>query len=552
MDPRETQIFDGLNEAQKAAVTTTAGPVLVIAGPGTGKTLTMVRRIVYLVHQGVQPESILAVTFTNRAAREMKERTAALLGQSAGAVFIGTFHLLGLLIIQDNRSDDFSICDRDEQIELLKPLVGGSARKARQVAGHISRIKNYLEPDNPSSLTVFGGGRDGVDADQRELYNAYQAALRERNAFDFDDLILKPLEILVDSRIAQSYRDRYRFLIIDEYQDINPAQYRLLRLITNARNNICAVGDPDQAIYAFRGADIGNFLNFEKDFPDAARITLSENFRSTGTILQASNALIRNNVKRIDKMLFTLREQGAQIAVIDAPDDRAEVEFIIREIEMRMGGTSHLQMRKNTAERDYAGASFRFSDFAVIYRTNAQAKALEDAFSASGIPYQVLGCRSGTKSREIEETIAYLHSLIHAGEAGDPRETSGREAKLLSPADFFDPRADTVMLMTMHMAKGLEFPVVFITGVDEGLLPCTIIKEDVDREEERRLFYVGMTRAKNDLFLIHARSRFLYGQRLAPMPSPYLGAFPESLVDKTVIPDRTRKQEEKDRQMGLF
>jgi len=532
-------------------VTTTIGPVLVVAGPGTGKTLTMVRRIAYLVHQGVKPESILAVTFTNRAAREMKERAAALLGQSAGAVLIGTFHLLGLLIIQDNRPDDFSICDRDEQIELLKQLVGGSARRARQAAGHISRIKNYLEPGNPPSSSV-SGGRDGVDVDQRELYNAYQAALRERNAFDFDDLILKPLEILADSRIAQSYRDRYRFLIIDEYQDINPAQYRLLRLITNAGNNICAVGDPDQAIYAFRGADIGNFLNFEKDFPSAARITLSENFRSTGTVLQASNALIRNNVKRIDKMLFTAQEQGSQIVVVDAPDERAEVEFIIREIEVRMGGTSHFQMRQNTAARDYTGASFRFSDFAVLYRTNAQAKVLEQAFSESGIPYQVLGSRSGMKIGEIEETIAYLHSLIHAGEAGGPREASRLETKLLGPADFFDPRADAVALMTMHMAKGLEFPIVFITGVDEGLLPCTIVKEDVDREEERRLFYVGMTRAKNDLFLIHARSRFIYGQRLTPMPSPYLGVFPESLVDKAVIPDRTKKQQKKDRQMGLF
>ncbi|HUI44593.1 MAG TPA: UvrD-helicase domain-containing protein [Nitrospirota bacterium] len=552
MDPRETRIFDGLNEAQKAAVTTTAGPVLVVAGPGTGKTLTMVRRIAYLVQQGVPPESILAVTFTNRAAREMKERTAALLGQSAGAVLIGTFHVLGLLIIQDNRPDDFSICDRDEQIELLKPLVGGSARRARQAAGCISRIKNYLEPDNPPSSSVSEGGRDGVDDDQRELYDAYQAALRERNAFDFDDLILTPLEILADNRIAQSYRDRYGFLIVDEYQDINPAQYRLLRLITNARHNICAVGDPDQAIYAFRGADIGNFLNFERDFPDTVRITLSENFRSTGTILQASNALIRNNVKRIDKTLFTAREQGSKVVVVDAPDERAEGEFIIREIEVRMGGTSHFQMRQNTSARDYTGSSFRFSDFAVIYRTNAQAKALEEVFSASGIPYQVLGGRSGTKIAEIEETIAYLHLVIHAGEAGGPREASRREAKLLSPADFFDPRADTVVLMTMHMAKGLEFPVVFLTGVDEGLLPCTIIREDVDREEERRLFYVGMTRAKNDLFLIHARSRFLYGQRLAPIPSPYLGAFPESLVHKTVIADRTRKQKEKDRQMGLF
>jgi ATP-dependent DNA helicase UvrD/PcrA len=550
MSLHESRIFDGLNDAQKSAVKTTDGPVLVVAGPGTGKTLTIVRRIAYLLHQGINQSSILAVTFTNRAAREMKERTEALLGRNTGALFIGTFHLLGLRIIQENRDDDFGICSREEQIELLKPLVGGSTGKARQAADTISRIKNYSGDATP--LPSEPENQSGFSADITSIYEAYQDELRQRNSLDFDDLLLTPVKMLGDPRIAQALRNRFRYILVDEYQDINPAQYRLLKLITNSAGNICAVGDSDQAIYAFRGADIGNFLNFEKDFPDATRITLGKNYRSTGTIIRASNALIRNNQIRIDKALSTSREEGAPVVVVDAPDDRGEGEAIIREIEARIGGTSHVQMRKYTAATEYAGCSYRFSDFAVIYRTNAQLRALEDSFSASGIPYQVIGRRSGAKAGEIEETVAYLRSLIHAGEECGPIDVGGRESKLLGGADYYDSRADAVALMTMHMAKGLEFPVVFIAGADEGLIPYTLLKDDVDMEEERRLFYVGMTRAKNELFLMHARSRFLYGRRLASPLSRYLGEIPAVCIQKTVIAGKAWKQKESDKQMGLF
>ena len=542
-----SEIFNGLNDAQKQAVTTTLGPVLVVAGPGTGKTLTIVRRIAHLIHQGVKPENILAVTFTNRAAREMKERVTALLGDACRGIFIGTFHLLGLRIISDHRTDDFTIVNREEQIELLKELVKGPKKKARQVCERISRIKNFLEAaENPLEAD------DGGSREFNDIFKSYHAALKHRNAVDFDDLVKTPIELLEDNDKAQIYKERFQYIIVDEYQDINPAQYRLLRLLLNSSSNLCAVGDSDQAIYAFRGADIGNFLNFERDFPQAVRITLSNNYRSTGTIAKASDSVIRHNRKRIDKTLSATRAQGDSITVLSLPDDRAEGELIIREIEARMGGTSHDQMRRNEAVRDYADCSCRFSDFAVIFRTNAQAKTLEEAFSASGIPYQVIGRKSGVKTRELDETTAFLRSLINPGEDAEPRESGGREAKLLTSADYFDPRADAVALMTMHMAKGLEFPVVFMAGCEDGLVPCTIMKDGVDIEEERRLFYVGMTRAKDVLFLLHARNRFLYGQRLPALPAPFLAELPDSLVERRVMQAKEKKEKAKDRQMGLF
>ncbi len=534
-----SQLFDGLNEAQKRAVAATNGPLLIVAGPGTGKTLTIVRRIAHLIHQGARPESILAVTFTNRAAREMRERSQALLGEDAGKIFIGTFHLLGLRIIRDSRGDEFVIFDRDEQVELLKSLMKDSIKKAQQAVDRISRIKNFLV--------------DG-DGETREIYEAYQAALKQRNAFDFDDLIGTPTELLQSSDLARSYQDRFKYIIVDEYQDINPAQYRLLRLLAGPAGNVCAVGDPDQAIYAFRGADLENFLNFEKDFPGAARITLARNYRSTATVLNAADTVIKNNQKRISKELVPSREQGAQISLLSVPDERAEGAFIVQEIEHRMGGTSHYQQYAHGARRA-PEHSFRFSDFAVIYRTNAQARALEETFRASGIPYQVIGRRSSAQTKEIEGTIAYLRSLVQPGNAAGPAPAGAadaREAKLLTAADFFDPRADAVALMTLHMAKGLEFPVVFITGCEEGLIPCTIMKDGVDIEEERRLFYVGMTRAKDELFLVHSRRRFLYGQQLTPPPSPFLGEIPGKFIGVSILPDRVKKEKQQEKQLGLF
>ncbi|NOZ68187.1 MAG: UvrD-helicase domain-containing protein [Deferribacteres bacterium] len=512
-----SRIFHKLNDSQKAAVTAVSGPLLIVAGPGTGKTLTIVRRIAYLIDTGVSPENILAVTFTNRAAREMRERAEAVLDSRCSRIFIGTFHLLGLRILKENLSDDFVILGRDEQVSLVKALLKKSGTKARQVAERISRIKGLA-------------GR--VDDEIKDIYEAYQSALKKESALDFDDLILQPLGMLAEKGLVEKYRERFMYIIVDEYQDINPAQYKLLALLAGSAGNICAVGDSDQAIYSFRGADMDSFLNFEKDFRGARKIFLSDSYRSTGTILGASGSLIKNNARRIDRKICTVRERGRPVRIISVPDERMEGEMIIREIERRIGGTSHYQMRHTAPRGEPADTSYSFADFAVIFRTNAQAKAIEDAFIKSGIPYQVIG------------------------RSAPPVETAGisaDEAALMTPADFFDPRADAVALMTLHMAKGLEFSVVFIAGVEEGIIPYTLNhdQDSVDMEEERRLFYVGMTRAADELFLIHARKRFLYGQRLALSPSPFISEVPGEFIHRTVVAGRDKRRKQ-DKQMGLF
>lgn len=527
-------LFDGLNESQKQAVTAYEGHVLVVAGPGTGKTLTIVRRIAYLVNQGIKPENILAVTFTNRAAREMKERTESFLGRQADNLFIGTFHLLGLKIIKENLSGSFTIYNRDEQVNLLKAFSKEPKTKLRSIADRISRIKNFLED---------------VDGEIYDIYLKYQTELGNNSVFDFDDLILRPIEMFDDSRLLDKYRARFKHIIVDEYQDINPAQYRLLKLLAGDNADVYAVGDSDQAIYAFRGADIENFLNFGKDFKDAKTIALAQNYRSTGAILNASSAMIRNNLKRIDKQLGTTREPGKPVAVISVPDEKAEGYIIVKEIEARMGCTSHynLYAHGTNAVRD---GSYSFSDFAVIFRANSQAKALEDAFMESGIPYQIIGRKNLRRRKEIEDIISYMKGVIEPSSEAETGRTLLDEESLLTEDDFFDPRADAITLMTLHMAKGLEFKVVFIAGAEDGLIPYTFREGDTDIEEERRLFYVGMTRAKEYLLLIHSRDRFLYGQRLEQSPSPFLKEIPKDLIQSVIIPDRAIKDKKK--QIGLF
>ncbi len=608
MQLNEAQILNDLNESQKEAVMTTEGPVLIVAGPGTGKTLTIVRRVAYLIHKGVSPENIVAVTFTNRAAREMRERTEFLLERAARKVFIGTFHFLGLTILKNEYPNNFIVYNREEQIILLKKLMkdydfGKIPGRAQVISERISRVKNYIED---------------VDDVVRDIYEKYQDTLTNSEALDFDDLILKPIEILSNTEMVKKYRDTFKYIMVDEYQDINRAQYILLTLLVGRNGNLCVIGDSDQAIYAFRGADVSNFLSFEKDFYDAEIITLKENYRSTGMILNASSILIKNNRMRIDKTLQQTKEKGTPITVISVPDERSEGETIVREIEERIGGTSHYHMMKTQDTRDFSGYSFGFSDFAVIYRTNAQAKAMEESFSSSGIPYQIIGSNYHLKRAEILKVLAFLralynpsdqqfHRMIDLEQEGlngvtrerfkglletvpldefltilwkesnmkkycseesfmllenlapayrdmNPAEAMGsfiNEVSLLTPADAFDPRADAVPLMTFHMAKGLEFRVVFITGVEEGLVPYTIKKDNVDIEEERRLFYVGMTRAIDELFLIHTRKRFLYGQRLAQKPSPFLTELTEEFTIEKYIPDRI-KRIKKDNQIGLF
>jgi DNA helicase II / ATP-dependent DNA helicase PcrA len=559
-----------LNDSQREAVTATEGALLVVAGPGTGKTLTLVRRIAFLVEQGVRPEQILAVTFTNRAAKEMRDRAHAFLGAAARSIFIGTLHRLGLTIMRRCMETEFVVLGRDEQVELLKEITGKPVRKAEDTAERISRIKGLVEePDHETGVILA----------------AYEKALGEWGAVDFDDLIGMPATMLAgdNSAVLPGAADRY--IMVDEYQDINPAQYRFLRALTGDGGNFCAVGDADQAIYAFRGADVTNFLNFEADFPQARRVILKDNYRSTGTIIGASTGLIGKNRRRIEKDLVPSRGAGSPVTVVSVPDDRGEGEFIAQEIESRIGGTSHYRMLTAGRPQEFPEGPYGFGDFAVISRTNGQARAVEEVLSLAGIPCQVVGGRMPTRlKRMIEALRACLSDLSGDVDAGAlvkricEEQSLTREyglyvdliaatyeallcrqaisavideLSLLTSTDLFDPRAEAVTLLTAHGAKGLEFKVVFIVGCENGLIPFIPANNEYDEEEERRLFYVGMTRAKDDLFLLHSRKRLMHGRLLDPAPSPFLGDLPPHLVRTVVVPDRPRKPNQ-GRQLELF
>jgi DNA helicase-2/ATP-dependent DNA helicase PcrA len=631
-----------LNEAQKQAVVTVEGPVLVVAGAGTGKTRTIACRIAYVIDQGINPSDILAITFTNRAAKEMKERTEALVGRRSGGLLITTFHSLGLMLLRENSTDDCVVYDRNDQMNLLRKLLRKSGSSYLKLAETMSRIKN---------------GIDQPEGTMRELITEYQSYLDKLSAVDFDDLILKPLDMFRNEAILRKYRDRFKYIMVDEYQDINYVQYRLLKMLTGHRGNICAVGDSDQAIYAFRGADVENFLNFQEDFTGAMIIRLTDNYRSTKTLLNASGELIRRNLKRLEKDLRSLKDEGRKITVISVQDEAAEGEVIVEEIESRVGGTSHY--RHYTGTEAHSKGEYSFSDFVVLTRTNAQSKRIEEVFIRSGIPYQVVGSTHFLDRQEVRDVLAYIKAVVNpsddisisrvinrpsrgigeatisdieqyadrrsismydavkegsgfskdkrkrlqefiallehfirlrdavaAGELlGEILEKTGlkefhsekkdsfitlenlavayadvtppsstlnflNDVTLMMPADFYDPIADRVTIMTMHMAKGLEFKTVFIAGAEEGLIPFTR-KDDVDIEEERRLFYVAMTRAKDELFILHSRNRFLYGQKLKPSPSPFIKEIPPEFVDERSVPDRVTRSKEKP-QMGLF
>ena len=565
-----SEVFNGLNEAQKCAVSARDGHVLVVAGPGTGKTLTIVRRIGYLLEHGVLPDQILALTFSNRAAREMRERVGAFLGDSAVHLFIGTFHLFGLRLLREAQPDKRDICTRDSQIELIQAITGKGPRRARQVAERISGFKNHGE---------------SIDEETAAVCRAYEAALSERGQWDFDDLIRLPVALLETGRIGDGLV-QYSHIVIDEYQDVSPVQYSLLRGVSSTVGaNVWAVGDPDQAIYAFRGADVANFQNFESDFKPVQLVVLKENYRSSGTVVGASNAVIKTNQDRIDKALVAAGGQGGPIRVISIPDEKTEADLIAREIESRMGGTSHYRITSDENSRDYGGNSHCFSDFAVLFRTNAQAAHVREVLESWGIPNQVIGHR---RQAAVDLFVDELQSRVQdlddgadivavttqvceeAGIDGADRimleamalsyrhETPRTavlamidELSLSSGPDGYDAQADKVTLVTMHGAKGLEFRVVFITGCSEGLVPYLKTQEIPEVEEERRLFYVAMTRAKEELLILCPRRYALYGQRLERETSPFLSEIPKDLVCFTTIPDPPRKPA-KGKQQSLF
>ncbi|MCX7966667.1 MAG: ATP-dependent helicase [Syntrophorhabdaceae bacterium] len=561
----ENEILDGLNEDQKEAVAYTDGPLLIIAGPGTGKTLTITRRILYLLHTGIKPHEIIGLTFTNRAALEMKERVK---GKGDG-VFLGTFHMFGLNILRKYNNSGFRILTREEGIEILKAITGETTKKAYSILHYISRIKNFYEEGSM----------------QDPIFLKYENALKEINAFDIDDLIIKTIELIHTSEEVQKELSCLKHILIDEYQDINPSQYRLIKALYGFTEHICAVGDLDQAIYAFRGADIEHFLDFEKDFKGAKTVFLKNNYRSSRIILEASQALIKNNKNRIEHPLYPASSMDhIKIKMIDVNDEYEEARFIIKEIEKRIGAVSHVRLSQDDFRGNWGDNIYCFSDFAVFVRTNNQLNSIRDAFMEAGIPHQIIHDSFYEEINEIRKRLEnYMHNQdpektlssildeafsIKGMEAlsglkrnllmayGDYPYEVGlikilQELNLFRPEDILDQNIDVVSLMTLHMSKGLEFYVVFIAGFEDGLIPYILAMDDADIEEERRLFYVGMTRAKKELFLIASNRRSVHGKIKECKKSRFFYEIPEAYMESIKIPKKD-KPKKKPKQESLF
>ena len=648
----------GLNPEQRAAVEHFEGPLLVLAGAGSGKTRVLTTRIAHLLEEyGVDAQAILAVTFTNKAAGEMRERVCRLVGREPAGMWIGTFHAIGARILRRHAprlgwSPNFTIYDADQALREVKRAmerVGLSTKRWHPNAVHsaISAAKNQLV--GPSEYAETAG--DAFARVVAEVYPQYQAALREQNAFDFDDLLVMPVELFQSCEdVLEEYRRRFHFLLVDEYQDTNHAQYRFLQLLAREHGNLMVVGDDDQSIYGWRGADIRNILDFEKDFPDARVIRLERNYRSTARILEAANRVIAENSRRKGKTLRTDAPPGERLTLLEAADERDEAEWIADEIEARLAENPERSLR----------------DFVILYRTNAQSRALEDALRRRHLPYQIVGGTRFYERREIQDLLAYLRLISNPRDAGAfdrivnyPRRGIGEQTKaklmawaaerglplleaaerarecegltagaaasltafagliqrfralaqhmgagelveklvqeveflealreegpegedrirnvqelvasahefdaasviedeedlspgataldlflqrvaLVTDVDRHDPEQNALTLMTLHNAKGLEFPFVFISGLEDGLFPLARAYEDPEAlEEERRLFYVGITRARQKLYLTHARVRRRAGEVLACMPSSFLAPIPEELLERRLTP----------------
>ncbi|MBN2289743.1 MAG: UvrD-helicase domain-containing protein [Candidatus Glassbacteria bacterium] len=649
-DSIKEKLIEALNPPQREAVTHKSGPLLVLAGAGSGKTRVLTYRIAYLarVHQ-VNPGRMLALTFTNKAAGEMKSRLQGLLGEDISRLWIGTFHSMFARILRREAeaigyTAHYSIYDTDDSQRLIKKIIKelpaefGSLNPA-SVQQAVSRYKNDLRTPEE----VRDQAAHFVERKAARVYAEYCRQLKENNAMDFDDLILKPMELFrAEPEVLERYRRRFSYILIDEYQDTNRAQYNLVRSLVGEERNICVVGDDDQSIYGWRGADIRNILEFERDFEGVTTIRLEQNYRSTGNILEVANAVVRRNTGRKPKKLWTEKSSGARAVVLECVHELDEAEQIVIH-------ASAVRTRERVCWREMA----------VLYRTNAQSRALEDAFRRAGIPYRIIGGLRFYERREIKDLMAYLKVIVNprdstslyriinvpargigpatltrlsslASSRGEPLyhvlaeadqaegltdstagkvielhtwmeelralsrsesaskvltelirlsryeeslsdletfEAQGRmeniaelvsaaqeyseryspengatcleawlaETSLVSEIDFHDPEEDCATLMTLHNAKGLEFPVVFIAGVEENLLPIARAFEDTTGaklEEERRLFYVGITRAMDKLFLCWAASRRRFADILESSPSSFLRDIPEELVER--------------------
>ncbi len=639
--------YDMLNDRQREAVLQTEGPVLILAGAGSGKTRVLTQRIAHLIDQkGVNPWNILAITFTNKAAGEMRERVDDIVGFGAESIWVSTFHstcvrILRRYIDRIGYDTNFTIYDSDDSKNVMKEIckrlnIDTKMYKERALLSEISSAKDELISPLEYELSTMG---DFTKRKFAEAYKEYQETLRKNNALDFDDLIVKTVELFkARPEVLDSYQERFRYICVDEYQDTNTAQFELVRLLAGKYRNLCVVGDDDQSIYKFRGANIHNILDFEKVFPEAKVIKLEQNYRSTQTILDAANSVIRNNVARKDKNLWTSKEGGEKVHFRQLDTAYEEAEYIATQIGKNV--------RNGQAE---------YRDCAVLYRTNAQSRILEERFIMEGIPYDVVGGVNFYSRREIKDVLAYLKTIdngrddlaarriINVPKRGigaatiqrvqdyadgrgisffdaiceadqivsvgksvvklkafasmirsfrskqefytltelvkDVLETSGymkdleesdedgveerignidelvskvaayedthdepnlneflEEVALVADIDGVEESDNKVLLMTLHAAKGLEFRYVYLAGMEDGIFPSymTITSDDPSAiEEERRLAYVGITRAKEDLTLTCAKQRMLRGETQYNPVSRFVREVPAQLLDNT-------------------
>ncbi len=582
-------ILAALDEEQRAAAAMTRGPVLIVAGPGSGKTKTLTHRIAHLVaEEGVSAKNCLAITFTRRAALEMRERLERLLPKDADRVPIHTFHSLGQTILQEQPQaahlpEDFRVADDIERTELIKALLDISPRQAKKLLADISRAKRTaqrLSDEVAAALEV------------------YQPELVRRGWVDFDDLIGLTVRLLRnDEELAAFYRERYAWISVDEFQDIDEHQYRMVQLLASVDANILAIGDPNQAIYGFRGADPRSFQRFREDYPRAKTVTLRRNYRSSGTIVRASGEVIEAGEDGASAGLDHVRQMEERITIHKAASDKAEAEFIVHSIEQLIGGHSFFSIDSGRSGGSGPLVNIKgdgrqqhelsFADFAILYRTDTQAGVIVEALERSGMPYKkhnhdllieepaaqailhrvdpvakaaasaelkaaTAAAMRDAEEDEIADLAATLQQLLAlAASCEDRLDWFVDAVPLATEADCFDPRADRVSLLTIHAAKGLEFPVVFMTGMEAGVLPLTFGKtsDDAGLGEERRLAFVGMTRAMDRLFLTHAEARTWRGTRRELPPSPFLTDVSDELFNAS----RTEvKRKPTDKQLQLL
>ena len=642
-------IYDTLNPPQREAVAQTEGPVLILAGAGSGKTRVLTHRIAYLMEEmGVNPWNILAITFTNKAAQEMRERVDKLVGFGSESIWVSTFHSACVRILRrhiDNLGYDtnFTIYDTDDQKSLMKDVcrklnIDTKVYKERSLLAQISHAKDELL--TPDDMEMKAAGDYNIKK-VASVYREYQAALRKNNALDFDDLIVKTVELFQNcGAVLEYYQERFKYIMVDEYQDTNTAQFKFISLLAQKYENLCVVGDDDQSIYKFRGANIGNILGFERVFPDAKVIRLEQNYRSTKNILNAANQVIANNTERKAKTLWTENEEGSKVHFRQFFNAYEEAEYVAGEI--------------GKMKREGLGS---YRDCAILYRTNAQSRIFEEKFIAANIPYKLVGGVNFYARKEIKDLLCYLKTIDNARddlavqriinvpkrgigattlgrvqdyadnmgislyealrvaeevpsigrslskidgfvtfiqslkskadvlsveellpeviddtgyvaelEAEDTEESRARienidelisktvayqeameeqnqpatlsgfleEVALVADIDTVDPDQDYVLLMTLHSAKGLEFPKVFMVGMEDGIFPSHMTisyGDDGELEEERRLCYVGITRAMKDLTLTCAQQRMIRGETQYNKVSRFVREIPRELVD---------------------